>query len=383
MIFRRDLTNRNLDEKTLRESEERFRALVTASAEVIYFMNPDWSEMRLLYGKNFIADTKESNPNWLQEYIHPDDQPHVMEVINEAIRTKSIFELEHRVLRVDGTLGWTFSRAVPLLDANGKIYEWFGAASNITDRKLSEEALKKMNEALEILVAERTAELETANLELKAFNYSTAHDLRQPLNQIALFSQAIEMQCGDNMPGECLDYLQGIFTTNLRMNRLIETLLNFSHLAQAEPNRELVDLSSIASELAMTLKLSEPERQVDFQITSGITANADANLMHVVFDNLLGNAWKFTGSREHTVIEVGATEIDGKTVYLVRDNGIGFDKATADILFTAFRRLPGAEEFKGFGIGLSTVQRIIQRHGGRIWAEGEQNKGATFYFTLP
>jgi chemotaxis family two-component system sensor kinase Cph1 len=201
--IQREITKRMLAEETLQESEERFRALVTASSEVVYRMCPDWSEMRQLHGKNFIADTEEPNPNWLQEYIHPDDQSHVMQVINEAIRTKSIFELEHRVLRVDGTLGWVFSRAIPMLDATGKVFEWFGAASDITKRKLAEEALKKLNEELESRIAERTAELETANQELSAFTYSAAHDLRQPLNQIGLYSQAIEMQCGDKLPGEC------------------------------------------------------------------------------------------------------------------------------------------------------------------------------------
>ena len=367
----------------LRESEERFRSLVMATSDIVYRMNHDWSEMRQLHGKNFIVDTEKPNHNWLQEYIHPDDQSHVMMVINEAIRTKSIFELEHRVIRVDGTLGWTFSRAIPMLDAEGNIYEWFGAASDITGRKQVEEALEKLNENLERQVAERTAELEAINLELEAFNYSAAHDLRQPLNQIALYSQSLEMQCGDKISDECFGYIRGIYESNGRMNRLIETLLNFSRMGHSEPKRQPVELCVMAHEVSMTLKQSEPERQVDFQITDGITVNVDADLLRVVLDNLIGNAWKFTSTREQAIIEFGSTEIEGKPVYFVRDNGIGFDKAVADKLFVPFQRLPGAEAFRGFGIGLATVERIIRRHGGSIWAEGEPDKGATFYFTLP
>jgi signal transduction histidine kinase len=372
----------NLTKKALLESEERYRALVTATSDIVYRMSPDWSEMRQLLGKKFIADTDKPNPNWLEEYIHPDDRAHVKEIINEAIRTKSVFELEHRVIRVDGTLGWTFSRAIPLLDENGNIYEWFGAASDITRRKLIEDALEKLNRDLERQVAERTAELETINQELEAFNYSAAHDLRQPLNRIAIFSQALEMECSTEMPDVCSDYIQGIFKSNYQMNHLIEALLNFSKVIRSGPNREPVDLSAIAHGEALLLKQSEPERQVDFRIANGIVANADPDLMRVVLDNLLGNSWKYTSKREQTIIEFGRTEVDGKLVYFVRDNGIGFDAALADKLFVPFQRLPSAEAFSGHGIGLATVQRIIRRHGGEIWAEGEPGQGATFYFTL-
>ena len=366
----------------LQESETRYRTLITATSDIVYRMNPDWSEMRQLQGKKFIEDTGEPNRNWLQQYIPEDDQWHVMTVINEAIQAKSIFELEHRVLRVDGTLGWIFSRAIPMLDAEGEIFEWFGAASDITGRKHLEEALENLNEALEKQVAERTAELETANLELEAFNYAAAHDLRQPLNQIALYSQTLQMQCGDHIPEECNAYIQGIYKSNLRMNRLIETLLNFSQTVRREPKQQSVDLYAMAHDVAMALKQSEPERQVNFKIANGITANVDADLLRVVLDNLFGNAWKYTSKRESGVIEFGLTKTDGKPVYYVRDNGIGFDNAAAGKLFVPFQRLPGAEAFGGFGIGLATVERIIRRHGGRIWAEGAPDKGATFYFTL-
>ena len=256
------------------------------------------------------------------------------------------------------------------------------AIIDITELRKVEVALEKLNENLESQVVKRTAELEHINLELEAFNYSAAHDLRQPLNQIALYSQSFEMQCSNQMSEECSAYIRGIYESNLRMNHLIETLLNFSRMGRNEPKRQSVDLCTLANDVAMALKQSEPERQVDFQIAAEITANGDAELLRVVLDNLLSNAWKFTSTREQAIIDFGSAEIEGEPVYFVRDNGVGFDKTDADKLFIPFKRLPGAEAFKGSGIGLATVERIVRRHGGRIWAEGEPDKGSTFYFTL-
>jgi signal transduction histidine kinase len=181
---------------------------------------------------------------------------------------------------------------------------------------------------------------------------------------------------------QCKRYLQQAYEGTLRMNRLIEALLQFAHLARIELRRETVDLSALARAVASELRLSEPQRRVIFQLADGVMVDGDANLLRVVLDNLLGNAWKFTGRREEAVIEFGVTEMGGQAVCFVRDNGAGFAMADAEKLFIPFQRLPGAEEFRGFGIGLPTVERIIRRHGGRIWAESARGKGATFYFTL-
>jgi signal transduction histidine kinase len=166
------------------------------------------------------------------------------------------------------------------------------------------------------------------------------------------------------------------------MNRLIGALLQFAHLARIEPKREKVELSSLALEVARELKLSGPQRRVAFRVADGVMVDGDANLLRVVLDNLLGNAWKFTAMREGAVIEFGVIEIDGETACFVRDNGAGFEMKDVEKLFIPFQRLPGAEEFRGFGIGLATVERIVRRHGGRIWAEGKPGVGASFYFTL-
>ncbi len=243
---------------------------------------------------------------------------------------------------------------------------------------LMKEEIKKLNERL----AARAADLEDANLELEAFNYTVAHDLRQPLNVIGLNCQAIDMLCGELLTEECKGYVKESYEGTLRMNRLIEALLNFSGMAHAELNRYRVDLSSMAKEVVEELKGGEVARLVTFRIADGICADGDPSLLRVVMANLLGNAWKYTGMREKAVIEFGSTEIDGKLAYLVRDNGAGFDMTDADKLFTPFQRLSGADKCKGFGIGLATVERIVKRHGGKIWAEGEPDKGATFFFTL-
>jgi len=249
---------------------------------------------------------------------------------------------------------------------------------DITRSKRAEEEIEKLN----LNLAARAAELEAANLEQEAFNYSVAHDLRQPLNVIGSYSQVIKELCGNNLDEQCKGYLQASYEGILRMNRLIEALLNFSRMGHVEPQRDWIDLCALAHEVVLMLKQTEPERKIDFRIADKIAANADANLMQVVLENLIGNSWKYTGSQQGAIIEFGVTKIDGVPAYFVRDNGAGFDKVDADKLFVPFQRLHDAKEFKGFGIGLATVERIIRRHGGRIWAEGEQGRGATFYFTL-
>jgi light-regulated signal transduction histidine kinase (bacteriophytochrome) len=229
---------------------------------------------------------------------------------------------------------------------------------------------------------QKSIELEDANRELEAFNYTVAHDLRKPLTVVNCCCQEIRELYGDKLDEQCKSFLQEAYDGTLRMNRLIEALLNFSRMGHVEPRRETVDLSATAYEVAADLKIAKPGRKVTFLIADGISADGDANLLRLVLENLFGNAWKYTGPRDEGIIEFGTTEVDGKPAYFVRDNGTGFAMTDADKLFIPFHRLAGAEEFRGHGIGLATVERIIRRHGGRIWAEGKPGKGATFYFTL-
>jgi len=230
---------------------------------------------------------------------------------------------------------------------------------------------------------QKSLQLESLNHELNAFNYTVAHDLRQPLNVINSYCQAIKDLCGDKLEEPGNDYLQEIYEGSLRMDSLIETLLVFSSTRSVKPLRETFDLSELAQEVATMLRISEPKRSIDFQCADRTQVTADINLMRIVLENLLGNAWKYTHLKQDAVIEFGATQTNKKPVYFVRDNGIGFNAAEAGGLFIPFKRLPGSESYRGTGIGLSTVERIIRRHGGRVWAEGEPGVGATFYFTLP
>jgi len=251
------------------------------------------------------------------------------------------------------------------------------AAIDITGRRKLEEKL----EVLHADLAARTAELETVNIELEAFNYSVSHDLRKPLTVINSYCQVLQELCGSKLDDECKNYIQEMYEGTLRMNRLIDTLLDFSRITRVEIRHEQVDLSKLAEEAALSLQLSAPDRRVTFRIAAGIEADGDPDLLRVVLDNLIGNAWKYSGNQEGVIIEFGVTEVKGKPACFVRDNGRGFEMALADKLFIPFQRLPGTD-VEGHGIGLATVQRIIQRHGGQIWAEAEPGKGATFLFTL-
>ncbi len=250
---------------------------------------------------------------------------------------------------------------------------------DITRRQRAEEKIEKLN----TLLAERAAQLETVNRELEAFNYTVAHDLRKPLTVVNSYCQVIRELCGGKLDEQCQGYLEEIYKGTMSMNRLIDALLNFSRLTHVELHREAVDLGAMATVVTSELRFAEPGRQVTFRITAGIRVEGDANLLRLVLDNLFGNSWKYTAVREEAVIEFGAMEIDNQQAFFIRDNGAGFDMADADKLFIPFKRLPGAEECRGFGVGLATVERIIRRHGGRVWAEGEPGNGATFYFTLP
>jgi PAS domain S-box-containing protein len=274
----------------------------------------------------------------------------------------------------------------PLLDSEGRMVGVVHVARDITERKRTEMEIARLNADLAARAAELEAanhELGEANRELEAFNYTVAHDLRQPLNTVSSYCQVIGELCGVRLDEQCRDFLRQTYEGTLRMNQLIEALLNFSRMARVELRREQVDLSATAKAVAQELKLTEPGRRVTFLIAEGIAVEGDGGLLRIVLTNLIGNAWKYTGMREEATIEFGTVEIDGDPACFVRDNGPGFDMADADKLFTPFQRLPGVEGYRGFGIGLATVERVIRRHDGRIWAEGEPGKGATFYFTLP
>lgn len=383
LAFISDITLRKQYETRLRESEELFHIQVEGVKDyAIFMLDPqgnvlNWNagaerlkgygEQEII-GKHFSCFYTEEERNAGK----PEEELKIAAVEGRA-------EDEGWRIRKDGSRFWADVIITALHDENGKLQGFSKVTRDITARKRAEEKIKGLNTDL----AARAAELEAANRELETFNYTVAHDLRKPLTVINGYYQALMELCNDKLDEACKGYLREAYDGTLRMNRLIDALLNLSRLAHVVPRRETADLSAMAHEVASELKRAEPGRRVTFLIADGVSADGDAGLLRVVMNNLLGNAWKYTGERDEGIIEFGTTEVDGNPAYFIRDNGTGFDMAEADKLFIPFQRLAGAEECMGFGIGLATVERIIRRHGGRVWAEGAPGKGACFYFTLP
>ncbi len=307
------------------------------------------------------------------------DMPLVRAVRGESVDNVEVF-MKHAG-RPQGA--WLNFTARPLTDNTGGHHGGVIVFSDITARKRAEQEIRALNAELEQRVIDRTRKLEAANKELESFSYSVSHDLRAPLRSIAGFSRILEEDYSDKLDDEGREHLVRIRAATRHMSQLIEDMLLLSRVTRTELRRAPVDLSALARAVCEELRKSDPQRPVELVIEPELTAQADGPLMRIVFVNLLGNAWKFTGHQSAPRIEFGRTERDGGRAYFVRDNGAGFDAHYAGKLFQAFQRLHTAEEFPGTGIGLATVQRVIHRHGGRVWAEGEPGHGATLFFTLP
>lgn len=257
-----------------------------------------------------------------------------------------------------------------------------GVVQDVSSQKNAEHRLRMLNDGLENLVSERTAELKQSLKELEAFSYSVAHDLRAPLRAIVGFSRELIREHPSDLGLDGLDLVNRIATAGQRMNALIDALLHMARLNQLPLQLRVVNVSDIASEIAAQLMETEPGRVAEVRVSPNLEAMADPTLVRSLLDNLLRNAWKFSARSSVTRIDVGARLIQGETVFFVRDNGCGFDMAAADRLFGAFQRLHREDEYAGTGIGLTIVQRIVMRHGGRVWAYSEPGQGAAFHFTL-
>jgi light-regulated signal transduction histidine kinase (bacteriophytochrome) len=232
------------------------------------------------------------------------------------------------------------------------------------------------------MVEERTHNLKVVNRELESFCYSVSHDLRAPLRSIDGFSQALLEDYGSDLDKTAQDYLVRVRSSTQRMGQLIDDLLKLSHVVRSDMSRLSVDMAGLARNVEAQLRERYPGRNIEFVINGDLLVKGDERLLLAMLENLLGNAWKFTANREEARVELGESEQEGRKVYYVKDNGAGFDESYVHKLFEPFQRLHSVQEYEGTGIGLATVQRIIRRHGGEVWAEGEIDQGATIYFTL-
>ncbi|MBW4621182.1 MAG: PAS domain S-box protein [Cyanosarcina radialis HA8281-LM2] len=371
--------------EALQESEQRYVTLAKV-APVGIFRTDDWGNY--LYVNDYyckitgLTPTKSLGQGWV-EALHPEDRDRVLDNWEKVAQSQvNIFSAELRFQRSGDGITWTYMQAIAERRGDGSLKGYVGTLADITDRKRTEAEIRELNQDLEQRVQQRTAQLEAINQELEAFSYSVSHDLRAPLRSINGFSQALLEDYAETLDELGQNYLHRIRTATQRMGQLIDDLLALSRVTRCELQVQSVNLSLLAAEIARELQQEHPQRQVEWAIAPMLLCEGDPQLLRVVLVNLLGNAWKFTGNTPHPRIEFSSIFLAGRRIYCVRDNGSGFDMAYVNKLFGAFQRLHTEAEFPGTGIGLATVQRIIHRHQGKVWATSILNRGATFYFTL-
>lgn len=316
-----------------------------------------------------------------RDRIHPEDVARVDRVFERALRSNDSQQYEFRIYTKDGQICWVKGGVVRELYANQT--RLVGINIDVTEERMSHQSIATINRELERRVSQRTQELQQANRELEAFSYAVSHDLRTPLRGIDGFSNLLMKSLEDKLEGQDKEYLYRIRSAAQRMGELIDDMLTLSRITRADVVRKRVDLAALGKNIIDHWREIDPERQVEFIIPKHLYANADSALMRIVLNNLLSNAWKFTSKTEHPKIELGNISQPEGEVFFVKDNGAGFDMEYVSKLFGAFQRLHTNSEFPGNGIGLATVQRVIEKHGGRVWAEGFVDRGATIYFTLP
>jgi len=384
-----DITRHKQLEKVLQDSEVAYRTVADFTFDWEYWQAPNGTlryispscELHSGYSREeFLHDT-----GLIERIIHPDDlnefSKHLRAAPGEEL-TPHQHHIDFRITTKSGEERWIAHICQPAYDSEGNYLGQRASNRDITDRKHAEAVINQLQTELEQRVIERTAQLNLSYKEMESFAYSVSHDLRAPLRSIDGFSLALLEDYADKLDGQGKDYLRRVRSATQRMAQLIDDILKLSRITRCELTLETVNMSNIAVSIVDELRRTSPERTVESVITQGLTTQGDKRLMAVVLENLLGNAWKFTGRKASAHIEFGSLKKDGKTAFFVRDDGAGFDEKYADKLFITFQRLHTEAEFSGTGIGLSLVQHIIQRHGGRVWAEGAVEQGATFWFTL-
>jgi signal transduction histidine kinase len=385
----RDITERKRAEEAREQTNAQLEGILGSIPEPVMVVD----ENGHLVESNHVFERRHltTAPSTLEQYYpavdvftedgHP--VPPEMWPLSRAIRGERISGLTLRL--TFGNAGpprfYRYS-ANPIYDRNGRVTHAVAVFFDVTENRLAEAEIRRLNADLEDRVRQRTAQLEAANKELEAFAYSVSHDLRTPLRGIDGWSLALVEDYASQLDPRAHGYLDRVRAETQRMGMLIDDLLKLSRVTRSEMATGAVDLTSIAQTIATRLTEGNSGRRIEFTIAGSLAANGDARLLAIALDNLFNNAVKFTGPRGEARIEFGRTERDGERPFYVRDNGVGFDMAFAGMMFGAFQRMHKASEFPGTGIGLATVQRIIHRHGGRVWAEAQPDRGATFYFTL-
>jgi len=375
--FLLDVSAQKAHEEALRASQERFRRLVEHASEAIMLVGRDGLVSYLSTGNlQMLGYAPEERVGTLPlENVHPDDQAALIATMSTPGAT---FEGRVRVRHADGSWRWIEGVMRNLLD-DPLIGAVVSNYHDVTEQVAAREQIESLNLELERRVSERTLELEAANRDLEAFSYSVSHDLRAPLRAVLGFTRIVREEQGASLPPAALAQLDRALAAGGRMETMIDSLLELSRTGRGELRRRRIDLAAMATQVAGELQEAEPSRQVRLTIADTLTASADPSLVYLLLENLIGNAWKYT--RPRAVAEIGVGRV-GRDAFFIRDNGVGFDMASAQRLFMPFQRLHDAPQFEGTGIGLTTVQRVVARHGGRIWAESAPDAGATFYFTL-
>lgn len=379
----RDVTARRREEEHMRTLE---RAVESATNGIIIagpieddnpilYVNPAFERMSGYERDEMIG----VNCRFMQG---PETDPEAPRQMRRAIERGE--ETKVRILnyRKDGTTFWNEIHLAPVRDGDGRAGHYVGIMHDVTRRMRDEEEIRALNQTLEERVRRRTADLQASYRDLESFSHSVSHDLRAPLRSIAFYSELLLDEHGQKLEGEAKRYVEGIRSEAEHVSALMQALLVLSRSTRGEMQRERVDLSRLARDVGGELRRAMPNPRVELVVEPGLLVEGDPRLLRVVLENLLANAWKFSAGVENPRVEFGSEGGAEGRVYYVRDNGLGFSMEEANRLFTPFQRLKGARDYEGTGIGLATVQRIIQRHEGRVWAKGEPGRGATFYFTL-